>query len=182
MTGSFEEDEETRGDARWAPLFHHGVGAAGAPGRARLAGWARAQVTDVVTLQRREEMAPWLEGACAEAGLRWHHFPLSGRRLEAAGDRSSVARLIAWTLQMEQATEPARIMVHCAAGLHRTGVALYVMMRCAGLSPEDALDNIRRARPLTADELHRTTRRGGRLVDLAEALFADASPDAPEGA
>lgn len=154
----------------WSPLGRGHVTAAGAPSRARLARWAARGVTDVLTLQRADEMRPWLPAACAELGMTWRHLPISGRRMERAEDRASLAALPGLAAEMGQ--DPPRLLVaHCAAGLHRTGVALYVMLRCAGNDSDAALALVRRARPLTGEELIRATRRSGVLMERAEAIF-----------
>jgi hypothetical protein len=70
-----------RSQSAWIRVGAGSLRAAGAPSPRRLARWVRQGVTDLVTLQRAEEMRPFLPEACAELGLDWHHFPLSGRQL-----------------------------------------------------------------------------------------------------
>ena len=157
-------------DTGWIPVHNGYITAAGAPSRQRLEHWADCGVTDVATLQRSDELRPWLPEVCADLGLTWHHIPLSGRRLERKSDRDSLVRIpeLAALLTGEP---PRAIVVHCAAGLHRTGVCLYLIMRAAGHPSDEAIELIRQARPLTAEELVRKTRRGI-LADQAEALHA----------
>lgn len=154
--------------SNWVELLDGHVTAAGAPSQARLDLWAVRGVTDVVTLQRGDEMASWLPERCAALDIRWHHLPLSGKRLAAVNDPISIAA-IPGLLNMLRG-DPARMVVHCSAGMHRTGVCLYLMARHTGLTPANALDWIDSARPLTAHELRRKTR-AGILVKLAEDLF-----------
>lgn len=155
-------------DSRWVPLRAGWITAAGGPSRQRLAGWRERGATDVLTLQRADEMQPWIPGLCASHGLTWTHLPLSGRRMEQAGDRESLARLpdllALWDV-------PRRVVVHCSAGLHRTGAICYLLLRSAGLERDDAIAHVRAARTLTAEELCRSTR-GGVLVDRLDELLA----------
>jgi hypothetical protein len=156
--------------SHWVPLPGTAasfVTAAGAPARGRLERWARAGVSDVVTLQRADELAPWLPEACEALGLGWHHLPLSGRRLERAGDRDSIARLP----ELLVLPGDRRIVIHCSAGMHRTGVCLYLLLRHAGLDPEAALARVEQARPVTAHELTRRTRSSGMLRETADATW-----------
>lgn len=165
--------------SQWTDLLTGRVTASGAPGRKKIASWAAAGVTDVVTLQRSDEHAPWLPGACASAGLAWHHLPLSGRRLERAEDLESLAR-IPELLRVLEADPPRSVVVHCSAGLHRTGVCLYLLARHAGLEPDAAVAKVAQARALTAQELRRTSKRGDTLQAIAERTLA-AQRAVPEG-
>ena len=54
--------------------------------------------------------------------------------------------------------------------MHRTGVVLYTLLRRAGASRDEALERIAAARPLTAHELTRRTKKGV-LLERAEALL-----------
>jgi protein-tyrosine phosphatase len=159
----------------WVSVGTGRITASGAPGRAGLSRWAAEPsdgitgVTDVVTLQRADEHAPWLPSACAELGLGWHHLPLSGRRLDRRADRETLAR-VPELLELLRSTPARSLVVHCSAGLHRTGVCLYILLRHAGLSEDDVVSTIAAARPLTAEELCRTGRHGA-LRELAEAQF-----------
>ncbi len=171
----FENHRNKESITCWVPLLQHSVSAASSPGRDRLPKWREAGVTDVVTLLRVDEMKPWLPKVCGTASMKWHHFPLSGRRLNSPNDVNIVKNIVSWIQFISTPhLPPARIVVHCAAGLHRTGFALYLMFRSIGLSPEDALMRIHQACPLTQQELKRHTRRSGCLVKRAEVFFGAA--------
>merc|ERR550532_3612420 len=59
------------------------------------------------------------------------------------------------------------LVVHCAAGLHRTGIFLYLLLRELGDSPEAALEKIRQMREITYNEFKRLE-----FQAKADALFA----------
>lgn len=151
----------------WVPLRAGWIAATGGPSRARLAAWPGRGATDVLTLQRADEMQPWIPGLCQTHGLRFIHLPLSGRRMELAEDRESLAR-IPGLLALWDA--PRRVVVHCSAGLHRTGAVCYLLCRLAGDDPDAALARIGASRPLTAEEL-RKSNRSGVLAEQMEALL-----------
>jgi hypothetical protein len=160
----------------WVKWLQHEVCASGAPGRGGVGRWAAEGVTDLITLQRGDEVAGWLAAEVGAlevgAGMRWHRLPLSGKWLSAAQDQGSLEALVRWARTMTPSErESARVVVHCSAGLHRTGVALYMMFRAVGLSQEEALARIAQTRALTAQELCLQSKRHGRLIDLAEACF-----------
>lgn len=155
---------------RWIQIGGGQLAAAGAPGRGRLAEWREAGATDVITLQRGGEHAAWLPEACAALDLGWHHLPLSGRRLSRASDQETIDALPA-ALSLFDSDPPRRVVVHCAAGLHRTGVAVYLLLRHSGLSQEQAVAQIAQTRPLIVEELRKRTRKSGVLLELAEKRF-----------
>jgi hypothetical protein len=167
----FEQGKTEQNTSRWVPLGAHELTASGAPGKRRLPGWEGAGLTDVITLQREDEMNAQIPQVCQQRGWRWHHIPLSGKKLEAPTDPASLLALAELAREISASAEPVRrIVVHCSAGLHRTGVALYVMLRAVDHSKEEALALIEQARALTAHELDRTDRHGVRLLDTAEAF------------
>lgn len=155
-------------DSRWVPLRAGWITAAGGPSRQRLTAWRGRGATDVLTLQRADEMQPWIPELCQAQGLGWIHLPLSGRRMDQPGDPGSLARLPALLDIWDQ---PRRVVVHCSAGLHRTGAICYLLLRLAGLGRDDAIIHIRLARTLTAEELCRGAR-SGVLVDRMDERLA----------
>ena len=155
-------------DSRWVPLRAGWITAAGGPSRARLQAWHGRGATDVLTLQRADEMQPWIPGLCQEQGLGWIHLPLSGRSMDKPGDPDSLARLPALLGTWDQ---PRRVVVHCSAGLHRTGAICYLLLRLSGLGRADAIERVRLARALTAEELVRGAR-SGVLVDRMDERLA----------
>lgn len=155
--------------SEWVSIGRGWITAAGAPSRARLARWAAAGVTDVVTLQRAGEYPVWLPAACASAGLHWHHRPLSGGRLSGPGDGAMLARM-AELVPLLLEPPPRRVVVHCSAGLHRTGAALYALLRFAGFTADAAVHSLADMRPLTAEELCRP-RRTGSVRERADRLL-----------
>ena len=172
----FEPSSNPDNIARWAELAPGVlVTASGAPGKARFARWLKRGVTDVVTLQRADEMPSWLPEACEEAGVSWHAFALSGKRLAGEGDGANIEALIAWADGLFGGTETPerRIVVHCSAGLHRTGLGLYLLARRAGHGPDGSTGLVTSVRGLTGAELMRTPRSGDALAATAEAALAE---------
>ncbi len=168
MTDILTAGRKAHVTSTWVDILRGRITAAGAPSGGKLARWARAGASDVVTLLREDEMRPGLPAQCADLGLAWHHLPLSGRRLNRRSDRASIQRI---PELVDLLRRGGSVVVHCAAGLHRTGVCLYLVFRASGQTPEESAALIRRARPLTANELVRKTRKSGVLVETAERLF-----------
>ena len=156
----------------WVEVGDGMITAAGAPSRAALALWsARWRATDVLTLQRGDEARASLADEAAAAGLAWHHAPLSGKRLDGVDDRAALASASARAAAL--LARGRRVVVHCSAGMHRTGLVVYGALRLAGRGRDDALAGLALARPITHAELTRVDHRdGGTLADVAERVLA----------
>lgn len=156
--------------SEWIEIEGGRLGASGAPGRGGIAYWQSIGATGVITLLRDNEMRNKnIEEQCREHGLVWLHLPLEGRRSFAQPsieDRNSI-------LQIPQVVNWLRsgrsVIVHCAAGMHRTGFVCYLTLRLAGLSCSESLDKVREMRPVTYEELVVRTRNHPKTIqELAE--------------
>jgi len=155
----------------WVPLDIGRFSAAGTPSSGRVRAWQRAGMTDLVTLVKERHVPAWLPEQCAALGVQWHHFPLSGRVLAAEQDQQSLAQVPAFVASLQQRSQPPSVVVHCMAGMHRTGVFLYFVLRNAGIPPEEILPHIAQMRAITAEELTKNTRKNGVLLRRAEKLY-----------
>jgi protein-tyrosine phosphatase len=103
--------------------------------------------THVLTLLSEHEGALEIGEATEEAGMTWLWLPLSSRPEHA--DESAVrAALKSVRLALLQG---GRVFVHCSAGIHRTGMIAYAILRSVGLGRGDACDVLRELRGVTAD-------------------------------
>jgi hypothetical protein len=131
-------------------------------GAGRLALWHRPKLraipllketgcTAILTLQSEREKARDVGDAVRAAGMAWHwaplpngHPPTGELRAVLAGVLQDVARGI---------LAGDSVLVHCSAGIHRTGAAAYGVLQLVGQSPEDAVATIEKCRALTHDGL-----------------------------
>ena len=72
-----------------------------------------------------------------------------------------------------------KIVVHCHAGLHRSGLFVYILLRRRGLSEAASIEALRTTRQRTFDEMMYKYKKGGTLVQEAERLFQSFSFDFP---
>lgn len=162
-------------------LVNAGTGCLSARGRPNLEALAAMQhfksLTGVVTLLRHDEgmcAAASIGQACERLGLKWCHAPLAGPK-EMGMIGNSKAKLtkddfesFQKILQVKEwlASGNDKVVVHCAAGLHRTGIFLYILLRVLGESSERALAKIQQMRQATFDEFIRL-----QFQAKAEAIF-----------
>lgn len=38
---------------------------------------------------------------------------------------------------------PEKVLIHCAAGIHRTGLCIYTLLRWTGLNPKESMEVLR---------------------------------------
>jgi protein-tyrosine phosphatase len=120
-------------------------------GTGRLALWPRPKIkytyklkeigcTRVVTLLSEREGALQIGHAVEEANLSWTWLPLRDGQPPVGRTKSLVVveleRLSGYLDQGES------ILIHCAAGIHRTGMIVYALLRLRGYSEAEALELI----------------------------------------
>jgi protein-tyrosine phosphatase len=121
------------------------------PRLATIAQLSRSGCTRVVTLLSEREGAPAIGAAVERAGLAWSWIPLaSGRPPEGRPSREARAGIAELDRQLEGG---ASVLLHCSAGIHRTGLVAYALFRRRGLDPDQALAAVRRLRAVTAEGL-----------------------------
>jgi protein-tyrosine phosphatase len=101
----------------------------------------------VVTLLSEKEGARAIGDAAQAAGMDWTWLPLEGSRPPEG--RRGVAVIDALLLLSEELDEGHSILLHCSAGMHRTGMVAFALLRLRGHTEETALDTILRMRAHT---------------------------------
>lgn len=111
--------------------------------------WAEAGATHVVTLLASHEGAEMVGSAVARAGLAWIWCPLANARVPDDAPADDLRTRLSQTLI--ELDNGARVVIHCSAGIHRTGMFGYALLRLAGTSPSEARQTLHRLRPLLAE-------------------------------
>ena len=104
-------------------------------------------VTHLLTLLNESEGAKDIGALAVKAGLTWIWCPLKGADVNAP--LSSVAAAL--DAGKAALAEGGVVAIHCSAGIHRTGMFGYALLRCAGLGRDAALVTLRELRAVTAD-------------------------------
>lgn len=167
-----EEGAEDDSRIRWTPVCRGFLAARAAPrDKAELESWKASAVVTLVQPSTR----PWetVKSGCEELHILWFSAPLepiSKAAKPLAEDDWESFRQVDDVLQALMLG--SRVVVHCAAGCHRTGIFCYVLLRSAGKSSEEALAAIRETREVTWQELTMIARKRPQgLIPKAEAIF-----------
>ena len=100
----------------------------------------------VATLLSEREGARDIGTAVEAAGLGWDWIPLAGGRPpEGSAARRAREGLL---LLSDRLDAGAAILLHCSAGMHRTGMMAYALLRYRGRDRETALALIETLRPV----------------------------------
>jgi len=125
-----------------------------------------AGVTHLVTLLSRREGAPALGEAARAAGLEWAWVELPDGQQPPPEARDEIAAALATMATLVGAG--ARAAIHCSAGIHRTGMFGYALLRTCGLAPAAARETLATLRAVTAEGV------GNQRLAWAEDLAAAA--------
>jgi protein-tyrosine phosphatase len=127
-----------------------------------------AGATHLVTLLAEKEGAQQLGAAAQRAGLAWIWVPLVGAAVPEATRDHELRRVLRELCEL--LTAGSRVVVHCSAGIHRTGMFGYALLRQFGLDPDVARQRLTDLRQLTADGVGDARLAwGDRLTDGAHA-------------
>jgi len=105
--------------------------------------------THVVTLLKESEGALRYGEMTRKAGIEWFWLPVPDGKYPEGQVHASL--LIAMPELSQLLDEGNTILIHCSAGIHRTGTVAYGLLRWRGLPREKAMRIIRQARKETAE-------------------------------
>lgn len=128
-----------------------------------------AGVTHLVTLLSEREGALALGSAARAAGLEWIWVDLPNGQEPSPERRQDIAAALTGLAGLIQ--DGARVVIHCSAGIHRTGMFSYALLRVCGLDPDAAMSTLARLRAVTAQGI------GEQRVSWAEDLAAGTGRD-----
>ena len=110
-----------------------------------LATLKREKVSAVVCCVPREELAVYGVDDLLEryqtAGIALYHLPIMDQRVCS---QRELAAAVDWIRQ--QVESGGHLLVHCVGGLGRSGMVVACWLRACGLSPQEAIDEVRRIR------------------------------------
>jgi protein-tyrosine phosphatase len=105
--------------------------------------------THVVTLLKESEGALRYGEMTQKAGIEWFWLPVPDGKYPEGEVHASLLNAIPKLSHLLD--EGSTILIHCSAGIHRTGTVAYGLLRWRGLPREIAMRIIRQARKETAE-------------------------------
>jgi protein-tyrosine phosphatase len=106
-------------------------------------------VTHVVPLLAEREGAAEIGDAVRRAGLTWIWCPLDNGRPPDARCTAELRPVLAELATL--ISSGATILIHCSAGIHRTGMFGYALLRQLGLEPAAARAKLIELRAVTGE-------------------------------
>jgi len=107
--------------------------------------------TFVVTCQGPGESPEEVKKACEVVGLKWLWVRMTGANGALMGSATFQRPVIAGLATVREAVAAGEhVLVHCAAGIHRTGFFTYALLRICGFGSEEAMKKLDEIRHVTA--------------------------------
>jgi protein-tyrosine phosphatase len=127
-------------------------------------------VTHILTLMNSKEINQTnICNLIESAGIKSLHIPIEGADLSVYTSSQTTVDILIEQLPSirdlllnSTITQPVKMIIHCSAGLHRTGTITYLLLRYCHFSTDQALLIINRTRAITARQV------GKKRIDAAE--------------
>jgi protein-tyrosine phosphatase len=136
-------------DPKFLPVGGGALALTHRPKQKDLPGLPAFSVTHVVTLLAEREGAQKIGDAVRHAGLTWIWCPLDNGQLPNERRTAELRPVIADLAAL--LVGGARIVIHCSAGVHRTGMFGYALLRHLGLEPAAARAKLMELRAVTGE-------------------------------
>ena len=129
------------------------------PGRGDFARLREQGCTHVVTLLKESESAQKIGSQTKNAGMEWVWVPVPNGHYPQGEVHE---RLLAAMPQISQLLDEGNsLLIHCSAGIHRTGTVAYGLLRWRGVERDEAMRLIHTMRKETAEWMMEKRRRWG---------------------
>ena len=108
-------------------------------------------ITHIVTVQRESEKPEDVAKSCKKHGLTHRTIILEGANKPLLENKNTQKRIRVEVRKLfkHMVENKEKVLVHCAAGIHRTGTIGYSLIRLSGLSEKESVDALLHIRPDT---------------------------------
>lgn len=135
----------------WVPVGAGRLGLDHRPKRASLPLFKATGCDVVVTLLAAREGAEQIGLQVQQAGMEWVWLPLENANLPQGETHDRLAAAV--TMLSARLDQGQTLLIHCSAGIHRTGMLAYGLLRWRGLADAECLLIMSEARRITAEGL-----------------------------
>lgn len=135
----------------WVPVGRGRLALSNRPRLKDIAKLPAAGCQRVVTIQGRGELPGQVERAVKSAGLAWTWVPVGHGKVPDSETNSHLRRGLAELVDAIEAGES--VLVHCSAGIHRTGMLAFALLRWLGTPEAEALESLTAMRAVTGEGL-----------------------------
>ncbi len=135
----------------WLPIGDGALAIGPRPGKRSYPVLEHRGCTAVLSLLSESEGALDLRDEALARGWAWHWLPLAGAEPPAEKHDAHYRRELEALVEVIRGGQ--RMYVHCAAGLHRTGMITSALLLIAEGEAVDLAARIHELRPMTAQEL-----------------------------
>ncbi|TAA45008.1 protein-tyrosine phosphatase family protein [Corallincola spongiicola] len=146
-------------DLNWLELSHGGIAIGHRPKMKLLKNMQASGVTHIMTLLSEKEGAKEIGRAAEQQGLTWLWLPLPSAEPPAQDRVEAINELFSHCVDALQAQ--AKIYIHCSAGIHRTGMIAYALLRYMGFNSSKSESLLADLRGVTANEVGDHRKRWG---------------------
>lgn len=122
----------------------------------------KAGCTDVVTLQNPSEKLDCVQRFSEQLDMSWIQFDF-WKTFAENGEYMQILQLVDELIAMLK--RGGYLLIHCAAGIHRTGLLTYLVLRRLGMPYKEAREFLRVLRPVTREQV------GDDRIKIAEVKF-----------
>lgn len=109
----------------------------------------------IISVQSEKELVSEVGKDCSKFGIRWVNIPLDGANEAVLRGEESVTLLLEglYTAFKLLNNNQEKALLHCATGIHRTGVCTYILARVAGRNKKEASNFLRQLREVTSTQV-----------------------------
>eukprot|EP01124_Arcella_intermedia_P016481 TRINITY_DN230_c0_g1_i1.p1 TRINITY_DN230_c0_g1~~TRINITY_DN230_c0_g1_i1.p1 ORF type:complete len:204 (+),score=45.15 TRINITY_DN230_c0_g1_i1:23-634(+) len=146
------EGEERKYTYVWAPVGSGHIGLSPKPSTVAIGQLSSGEGCNVVvTILSEKEGANKIGDLVKAHSMEWVWLDIANANPPRYIDLPKIYNCFTTVSQLLD--QGKKVLIHCAAGLHRTGMMSFCLLRYLGLSYQDALEKIRLARPITAEQV-----------------------------
>lgn len=135
----------------WLPILNGYLAIAHRPARKAFSSLKEQGCTWLVTLLSEKEGADALRADAEREGIQWLWLPLANAQPPQPEREQEILESL--KLIVSLLDNGNRVLIHCSAGIHRTGMIAYALLRHVGVPRDAARSALKQMRAETAENV-----------------------------